>query len=216
MDLAMQLRRELGLNAAEHSVHVSLAWHLNDVTRQCNPSASTIAGDTGLGRKRVLRALHTLQDKRVTEIAGAGQRSGRKSNQYRLIAIEPFLFCGATSTPQTEPRIGPRSGVDRADSGVVSTHSGATGAPELLNAERTRDQEQRRSRAATRSPEDSPRLLVRLAHGVFDDIAAGHIDRLDLAAELKQRAAQARVEYDAERIRKALDSAEAQRARRAS
>lgn len=78
----------------------------------------------------------------------------------------------------------------------------------------TKDQdqkEQRRSRAAMHPPEDNPKVLVVLAHAVFDDVDAGNVPAGDVREELKLRAAKANLVYDADRIRKALDSAEHQR-----
>lgn len=78
----------------------------------------------------------------------------------------------------------------------------------------TKDQdqkEQRRSRVAMHPPEDAPKVLAKLAHTVFDDVDAGLVPLSDVREELKMRAAKANLVYDADRIRKALDSAEHQR-----
>lgn len=77
-------------------------------------------------------------------------------------------------------------------------------------------EDQRRSRGALRSqpPDDAPRVLQRLAHDVLDDIENGQLNGLDAPEELKTRAAKANLLYDSDRIRKALDCADAQRARR--
>jgi hypothetical protein len=72
------------------------------------------------------------------------------------------------------------------------------------------DQNHKEQRADARA---SHRVLVRLAHDVLADVEAGTVASLDLSSELKTRAAQARIAYDSESVRKALDSAETQRSR---
>jgi hypothetical protein len=59
-------------------------------------------------------------------------------------------------------------------------------------------------------------VLEKLAHGVLDDRDRGDLTNLtsELAAELKQRAARARIAYDGRAIAKALESAHVQRGRR--
>lgn len=57
----------------------------------------------------------------------------------------------------------------------------------------------------------NPRALLALTHAVLDDMDRGEIDPRDVAETVKTRAAQARIAYDAEAVRKALDSAETQR-----
>lgn len=86
---------------------------------------------------------------------------------------------------------------------------------DLQSLDQNPDQEQR----AERAPRplvitDNPRALEKLAHLVLDDVESGVLSPEDVADELKRRAAQARIRYDGDRWRKALDSAEAQRARR--
>jgi len=59
------------------------------------------------------------------------------------------------------------------------------------------------------------RVLVKLAHAVLDDVAHGRLDPLDATEDLKARAARARLAYDATALAHAVDSARAQRERRA-
>lgn len=68
-----------------------------------------------------------------------------------------------------------------------------------------------------RNPQEqrfAPRVLARLAHTVLDDVDAGRLDVLDVPEELKLRAARARLDYTAEALGKARESAEVQRRRR--
>ena len=74
--------------------------------------------------------------------------------------------------------------------------------------EETQGQEQRADARESHS------VLVRLAHDVLADIDAGVLDPHEAKTELKVRAAQARIVYDATAVTKALDSAEKQRQRR--
>lgn len=74
------------------------------------------------------------------------------------------------------------------------------------------DQDQRRSRAAPLN-NDNPNVLTKLAHTVLDMVDRGDVAPADLSEELKRHAARAGLRYDGDRVRKSLDSAEAQRRR---
>ena len=73
--------------------------------------------------------------------------------------------------------------------------------------------EQRADRAprVNANEDENPRVLLKLAHSVFDEFTAGRLTMDDLAEELKSRAAHAHIRYDGDRVRKALQSAESQR-----
>ena len=71
--------------------------------------------------------------------------------------------------------------------------------------------EQSASRTTHTNDDDNPRVLLKLAHTVFDDFTAGRLTTDDFTEELKCRAAHAHLRYDGDRIRKALESAERQR-----
>jgi hypothetical protein len=61
---------------------------------------------------------------------------------------------------------------------------------------------------------EHPRLLEKLAHITLDRVDAGEVPESDTSEELKCAAARARIRYDGDRTRKALDSARVQRRRR--
>lgn len=71
--------------------------------------------------------------------------------------------------------------------------------------------EQRRSRVAP--PADSPQVLLKIAHTVLDDVEAQALDPKSAVEEIKCRAAKAQLQYDGDRVRKAVESAMYQRTR---
>lgn len=77
----------------------------------------------------------------------------------------------------------------------------------------TENQKEQRPLAALRMrvPVENPRVLLKLAHWVLDEVEAGKVSELDATEELKSRAASLRVDYGG--WRQALDSARAQRGR---
>jgi hypothetical protein len=86
--------------------------------------------------------------------------------------------------------------------------------PDISNQDQDhRDQESEDQQEGQDQREDAHRVLVRLAH---DTLTEHPSDVVEQKEDLKTRAARANIPYDAEDIRKALDSAEAQRRRRSA
>lgn len=136
-------------------------------------------------------------DNLVVSCRGCNSRKGSRTPDAAGMRLQPVLF-------QTQNK---SSHGSRSDQGLR---------PELVPATTTttteeNQKEQRRLRGTLRPPDENPRLLTKLAHVVLDDVEAGHLDPSDVSEELKTRAAKARLLYDSERIRKALDSARATR-----
>ncbi len=72
------------LSAGERLCLLCLAHHHNAKTGRCDPSASTIASQTGLSRRSVVSAVQGLDLKGIISVEARSTRGGRTSNQHGL------------------------------------------------------------------------------------------------------------------------------------
>jgi hypothetical protein len=170
-----------------------------DVCRYCTAPVrwTDKKGDRGGTYDHVDPRAGSSLDNIVVCCRACAKRKAGRSLEVAGMVLQPVLDLFLT-------RIGFRSGFESDCAPSSSTSSTDQN-----------QKEQRRQRVAPRMPDEAPHVLARLAHCVLDDVASGHVDERDVSSELKERAAKARIQYDAERIRKALDSAEYQRRRQA-
>jgi DNA-binding transcriptional MocR family regulator len=123
------------LSATRRLVALVLSMHMNAVGGSCFPGIATIARETGLGRRTVIRALQDLQTSGYLTVVerGGTARSGKpKSNSYQ--ARVPST--GATQTPVS---LGHRS---TSDTLLVSqtTPTGAVTTPEVVKRSSIEDE----------------------------------------------------------------------------
>lgn len=188
----------------------NMAFYRLGLWKTCAKPVDAKAGDRPSAVKRPSTEIYSLQqsDKRVTHV----------NRLYSSAPPNPFLL-DFWQQYREVLRLEKRRTYRGARKPLVSPFQGATkpvfSVQGFKDQDRTEDQEQARLRRlllAADEPADNPKFLVRLAHDVLDQVARGMVHPLDAKDNLKTRAAQARVRYDAEAIRLALDVAERQRA----
>ena len=92
------VRLPIPLSVPERLVLIYLSDHRNHHTGQCNPSAVTLAVDTGLSRRQIFRALKFLKGRKLITWARTGHSNWYKfpSDRHPMAAPRPV--------PLTAPR----------------------------------------------------------------------------------------------------------------
>jgi Helix-turn-helix domain len=72
----------MSLSSAAHVVGTVIIWHANFYSGRCDPSLGTLAYETGLHRRSVIRAIKELERKRVLRPQQRWQRGHQTSNAY--------------------------------------------------------------------------------------------------------------------------------------
>lgn len=172
-----------------------------------------------LSETNARKGRRSAEVRRVNRTATGGQPEGNRGSTGGATAVQPEgqprLNRGSTAEPTATPTGGQPQGQPQgnlADLQTPITTADRSKALDLGTYPDPKDQEQRRSRVAPLEDE-APGVLVKLAHGVLEDLDTQAFDPLDTAEELKRRAAKAHIRYDGDRVRKALESADVQRRR---
>ena len=128
-DALVRIRDNKALDKAEKAVLNALAVRENEVTKQINPSISTLCSDTGFGRSMVTTAIRSLKDQGMIQVDHSGYRG---SSHYTLIveqmlhvepsAMPPYGLVGENSESPKFPPTSPYGG-------LTSPHSGTTMPP---------------------------------------------------------------------------------------